>query len=85
MTEQFDSKRLVLDMLSKGWRWSDGDPDVLLHPADHDLYVRYNRAAGTLSVSPAMATALDLVIPTPACRPKRFWRDEQKALKIKTV
>lgn len=81
MTGPIDSQRLVRDMLSKGWRWSESDADVLLHPVDHDLYVRYDRTADTLSVSPAMDKALDLVIPTPACQSKRFWRDEQKASK----
>ena len=81
MAGQVDTQRLIRDMLGKGWRWSETEVDVLVHPGDHALSVRYNRAAGTLSVSAAMDTALDLVIPTPTSQSSRYWRDEQKAEK----
>jgi hypothetical protein len=64
MDGRLDAKRQVQAMLDRGWVWSDADPDVLLHPGDHGLYVRYDRATDTLSASAALAKALELVIPT---------------------
>jgi hypothetical protein len=69
-----DAARQVQAMLDRGWVWSPAEPDVLVHPADFDLAVRYDRAAGTLSISPALARHLDRVIPTPASQSKVFRR-----------
>lgn len=65
MTGTFDALQHIDALIAKGWRWSTTQSDVLLHPQDHSLRVRYNRMAGTLSISPALEKALDLVIPTP--------------------
>ncbi|HJZ53952.1 MAG TPA: hypothetical protein VKE74_03295 [Gemmataceae bacterium] len=67
-----DAARQVQAMLDRGWLWSQSEPDVLVHPRDFGLSVRYDRAAGTLSMSPALARYLDLVIPTPAGQSKVF-------------
>ena len=74
MPKPLDVPRQITAMLARGWTWSPADPDVLLHPADHGLYVRFNRAAGTLTPSPALVEALELVIPTPAGKSRNFWR-----------
>jgi hypothetical protein len=64
----------MLAMLDRGWRVSDSDPDVLVHPQDHALFVRYDPATDTLGVSPALDEALALVIVTPAGQTRSFWR-----------
>ena len=74
MPERLDVARQVQAMLGRGWRWSEADPDVLLHPQDHNFFVRYDRAAGKLGVSAALDAALRLVIPTAASKSKSFWR-----------
>ena len=74
MSKPYNAREQIAAMLDKGWRWSATDPDVLLHPADHGMYVRLDRAAGTLSMSPALADALQLVIPTPRGKSRNFWR-----------
>jgi hypothetical protein len=61
-------------MIARGWYWSPDDADLLVHPQDHSLAVRVDRAAGTLRMSAALARALDLVIPTPPGRSKSYWR-----------
>ena len=73
MTDRLDTALQIEGMLARGWAWSEHDPNRLVHPADHDLYVRINRATDTMSLSPALARALELVIPTPAGKGP-FWR-----------
>ena len=79
MSEPLSASQQVLAMLAQGWQWRDPYSDVLVHPSDHSLNVTYNRADDTLSMSAALVEALELVIPTPSGRSRRFWRDEQKA------
>jgi hypothetical protein len=79
MAEALSAREQVLAMLAQGWQWRDSFSDVLVHPADHSLTVTYNRTDETLSMSAALIAALALVIPTPAGRSRRFWRDEQKS------
>jgi hypothetical protein len=74
MDGRLDAKRQVQAMLDRGWVWSDDDSDVLLHPDDHGLYVRYDQATDTLSASPALVKALELVIPTRHSLSKSYWR-----------
>ena len=64
-------------MLDRGWVWSDDHPDTLLHPEDHGYYVRYDRATDTLSASPALDKALELVIPTRPSLSESYWRKQQ--------
>lgn len=78
MTEALSASEQVLAMLARGWLWRDTFSNVLVHPADHSLSVTFNPDDGTLSMSAALAAALELVIPTPAGKSRRFWRDEQK-------
>ncbi len=59
-------------MLARGWQWRDPYSDVLVHPADHSLNVTFNRVDNTLSMSAALVAALELVIPTPAGKSRRF-------------
>jgi hypothetical protein len=74
MDNPLDAKKHVQAMLAKGWLWSEFENDVLVHPQDHRLAVRFNRAANTLSMSPALAKAIELVIPTPRGKSSSFWR-----------
>lgn len=78
MAEALSAREQILAMLAQGWQWRDSFSDVLVHPADHSLSVTYNRADDTLSMSAALVEAMELVIPTPSGRSRRFWRDEQK-------
>ncbi len=84
MTDKPTAKQQVQAMLDRGWLWRDAYTDVLVHPQDYTLFATYDRASDTLTFSPALIEALALVIPTPAGRNPRYWRDEQKA-KPKTV
>jgi hypothetical protein len=78
MAEALSAREQVLAMLARGWQWRDSYSDVLVHPADHSLSVTFNPADDTLSMSAALAAAMELVIPTPAGQSRRFWRDDQK-------
>ena len=72
MTEHLDAKGQVQAMLDRGWVWRDFHLEVLVHPEDHTLAVRYHRDDNTLSMSPALVKALELIIPTPAGKRRRF-------------
>lgn len=74
MALPFDANGQVQGLLARGWQWCPDRADVLVHPQDHSLAVRFDRAAGTLRMSPALARAVDLVIPTPHGKTKSFWR-----------
>lgn len=73
MSDRPDTAVQIEGMLARGWAWSERDPNRLVHPADHGLYVCVNRTTNTMSLSPALVRALDLVIPTPAGKGP-FWR-----------
>ena len=84
MIVQLDVERQVLAMLEQGWTWRDPYSDVLVQPDDHSLAVFYNRVEGTLRVSPELAAALELVIPSPGSKKRRILRDEQILKQAKT-
>lgn len=73
MTETFDPAGFIRTMLARGWRWSETDDNLLVHPSDHDLCVRRDPDTGTMTVSPRLDECLQLVIPTPSSK-GRFWR-----------
>ena len=79
MADKLTAKQQIQSMLDRGWLWRDAYSDVLVHPQDYTLFVSYDREADTLTFSPELLKALELVIPTPAGRNPRYWRDEQKA------
>ena len=83
MSTRPTAKQQVQAMLDRGWRWRDEYSDVLVHPDDYNMFATYNRADDTLTLSPALVTALALVIPTPAGKNPRYWRDEQKAKSVR--
>jgi len=85
MAEILSAKKQIQAMLDRGWVWRDAISDVLVHPADHSLFVEYDRETDTLTMSPALAEALELVIPTPAGKNRRFHRDEQKSKRASLV
>ena len=72
MKEPLSASQQVLAMLAQGWQWRDPFSDVLVHPLDHSLNVTYDRAGDSLSMSAALVAALELVIPTPAGKSRRF-------------
>lgn len=71
--EPFDTQAFIRAVLNRGWRWSDADPALLVHPDDHDMAMRYDARAGRLTASPKLEEQLQLVIPTPPSK-GRFWR-----------
>jgi hypothetical protein len=73
MSDRLDTALQIEGMLARGWAWSEHDPNRLVHPADHGLYVCINRTTDSMTLSPALERALDLVIPTPASK-GAFWR-----------
>jgi hypothetical protein len=73
-TETLDVEGLLRTLQDRGWRWSGVDSDLLLHPDDHDFYLRYDRAANRLTLSPRLNAHLELIIPTPPSKSKVFVR-----------
>lgn len=71
--EPFDAEGFVRGLLARGWRWSEADPCLLVHPADHALGLRYDPDTGRLTASPQLDEHLKLVIATPPSK-GRFWR-----------
>ena len=72
MKEPLSASQQVEAMLAQGWQWRDPYSDVLVHPSDHSLNVTYNRVDNSLSMSAALMAALELVIPTPTGKSRRF-------------
>jgi hypothetical protein len=72
MAEPLDAKGQIQAMLERGWVWRDFHEDVLVHPEDHTLAVRYHPEDNTLSISPELVKALELIIPTPAGKSRRY-------------
>ena len=72
MKEPLSASQQVQALLARGWHWRDAYSDVLVHPLDHGLNVTYNRADESLSMSAALVAALELVIPTPTGKTRRF-------------
>ena len=71
--DPLDVLGMIRALLDRGWVWSPAEANLLVHPADHDLGVRYDPAADRLTISPKLDAQLELVIPTPASK-GRFWR-----------
>ena len=71
--EPLDAKAFIRGLLDRGWKWSDADPALLVHPQDHDLCIRYEPAADRLTLSPELDARIKLVVPTPPSK-GRFWR-----------
>jgi hypothetical protein len=65
MAQKPDAGKQVQALLQQGWVWRDAFSDVLVHPADHTLAVKYDRAGNVLRMSPALVEAVALVIPSP--------------------
>ena len=72
MTEPIDTPHFLQAMLERGWRWSEGEANLMVHPDDHDLGIRYDPLTNKLTVSPKLEEHLKLVIPTPASKSKTF-------------
>ena len=66
ITEPLDADGLIQSMLNRGWRWAE--LDLLVHPADHDLAIRYSDDTHQLTLSPKLEAHLNLIIPTPASK-----------------
>ncbi|MDB5306927.1 MAG: hypothetical protein JWO38_1129 [Gemmataceae bacterium] len=73
----FNAKRQFQAMLDMGWQRSGPESCLLHHPDDYDLMVQFDPVTDTLRMSPSLARALDLIIPTPAGRSKNFWRQSR--------
>jgi hypothetical protein len=58
----FHAKRFVQAMLERGWHWSGPAQDLLVHPDDHSLCLRYDAAADRLTLSPQLSEYLKHVI-----------------------
>jgi hypothetical protein len=71
--ETLDVPGFIRGLLDRGWRWSEADPDLLVHPGDHALCIRHDPAADRLYLSPELDAHIRLVIPTSPSK-GRFWR-----------
>lgn len=65
-----DAAQLIQTLLTRGWRWSDADATLLVHPTDHTLCLRYDPPTEHFTVSPELNARLDRVIPTPRSKPR---------------
>ncbi|MDB5309284.1 MAG: hypothetical protein JWO38_3486 [Gemmataceae bacterium] len=72
LTTTFDAKGFIRTMIDRGWRWGGVDETILLHPTNHDFYLRYDELTDKLTLSPQLNAHLDLVIPTPPGKSKTF-------------
>jgi hypothetical protein len=66
ISETFDADSLIQSMINRGWRWTE--TDVLVHPDDHELAIRYSDTTHQLTLSPKLEAHLSLIIPTPASK-----------------
>jgi hypothetical protein len=71
--ELLDTGEFLRALLDRGWLRSDADPNLLVHPMDHTLCLRYDPSTDRFTVSPELDAQLAHIIPTPASR-GRFWR-----------
>src|SRR5258707_15688297 len=46
--EHFDTQGFIQSMIKRGWHWSESVPDCLVHPADCDLSIYYDRRTDRL-------------------------------------
>ena len=73
--EPFDAQEFVRTLVGLGWRRGEPDSNLLLHPEDHALCLRYDPPSGRITVSPELDAWLDRVIPTPVSRSRVGRRD----------
>jgi hypothetical protein len=66
-----DVLKFVQVLLGRGWHWCEHDAQLLLHPVDHDLAVRFE--ADRLLASPELEERLKLIITSPISK-GRYWR-----------
>jgi hypothetical protein len=69
-TEPFDARGFISTLQLRGWSWCPNHAGRLVHPDDHDLYLRYSDRTDRLTASPKLEEYLDRVIPTPPGRRK---------------
>ena len=74
MSDTFDAKQHIQDLLARGWQQSTSQPNVIHHPEDYSLRVRYNPITDTLSISPELEERMTLIIPTPSSKSRVFVR-----------
>lgn len=74
MTESFSARKHMQDLVDKGWMRSTSQPNVIYHPQDYSLRVRYNQLTDTLSISPELEQRIDLIILTKPSQSKVFKR-----------
>lgn len=74
MIMDFNARQHMQDLIDRGWQRSPLHPDVIYHPEDHALRIRYNRVSDTLSVSPELEERIDLIILTKRSQTKTFKR-----------
>ena len=72
--EHFETEGFIQSMIAHGWYWSDSFVDRLVHPADNDVSIQYDRETDRLTASPKLDALLKLVILTPAGKSKSYWR-----------
>jgi hypothetical protein len=65
MAIPFDAKAFIASMLGRGWYWSQSAKDLLVHPDDHSLCLRYDSVADRLTLSPQLGEYLKRVIVSP--------------------
>jgi len=66
LEDMLDADGFIQSMINRGWRWTE--TDVLVHPADHDLAIRYSSDTQQLTLSPKLEAHLSLILPTPASK-----------------
>jgi hypothetical protein len=72
--EHFETAGFIECIIQRGWHWSESHSDRLVHPADDDISIQYDRDADRLTASPKLDALLKLVILTPAGKSKSYWR-----------
>jgi hypothetical protein len=71
-TEAFDTEGFIRGIINRGWHWDGPHADRLVHPTNHEFFVKYDSETGRLTLSPQLDEHLKLVIPTPASKSKTF-------------
>lgn len=72
--ERLQTQEFILSILARGWHWCESHTDRLVHPADNDISIQYDRTNDRLMASPKLDDLLQLVILTPQGKSKSFWR-----------
>lgn len=66
--QTIEATTIIRALMVRGWRWSDADQTLLVHPEDHTLCLRYDPPTDHFTISPELDARLDRVIPTPASK-----------------